>query len=83
LSREIAIKNCVNCYELAKMIVLMKPDEELELKGSAALITLYNNAMNAACKVPGPLGKRAVQACVDCNFTEPKIANEFRKPSKK
>ena len=82
MSREIAIKNCVNCYELAKMIMLMKPNEELELKGSLSLITLYNNAMKAAGKVPGPAGKRAVQACVDCNFTSPKIANELRKPKK-
>jgi hypothetical protein len=83
LSRERAIKNCVNCYELAKMIMLMKPNEELELKGSVALISLYNNAMKAAEKVPGKPGKAAVQLCVDCNFTAPKIANELRKTAKK
>lgn len=80
---ERAIKNCVNCYELAKMIVLMKPNEELELKGSIALISLYNNAINAAEKVPGKSGKAAIHACVDCNFTAPKIANELRKAGKK
>jgi hypothetical protein len=83
LSREIAIKNCANCYELAKMIILMKPNEELELKGSTALITLYNNAMNAAGKLPGQEGKQAVRLCMDCNFTEPKISNELRKSLKK
>jgi hypothetical protein len=77
-----AIKNCVNCYELAKMIILMNPNEELELKGNLALITLYNNAMKEAEKVPGKEGKHAVQSCVDCNFTAPKIANELRKGEK-
>jgi hypothetical protein len=82
LSKERAIKNCVNCYELAKMIILMKPNEELELKGNQSLITLYNNAIDAADKVPG-LGQKASEGCVNCNFTSPKIANELRKPAKK
>lgn len=83
MSREIAIKNCTNCYELAKMIILMKPNEELELKGNPSLITLYNNAMNAAGKLPGQDGKEALKACMDCNFTAPKISNILRKSLKK
>ena len=73
----------MNCYELAKLIMLMKPNEELELKESLSLITLYNNAMNAAEKVADPVGKKAAHVCVVCNFTAPKIANELRKASKK
>lgn len=82
MSRERAIKNCVNCYELAKMIMLVKANEEIELKGNLSLITLYNNAMKATEGIPGEAGRRALQACEECNFTEPRIANELRKAKK-
>jgi hypothetical protein len=82
MSQEIAIKNCVNCYELAKLIIQIQPNEEIELRQNLNLITLYNNALRAAKEVPGPVAKKAQKSCVNCNFTSPKIANEFRKPIK-
>jgi hypothetical protein len=82
LSRERAIKNCVSCFELSRSIILTQPDEDMKLKGSLELITLYNNAMKAAEAVKGPAGKDALKACTTCNFTEPKIANMLRKAVK-
>ena len=78
MSREKGIKSCVNCYELSRRIIAMDPNDEMNLKGSISLITLYNNALDAAAKA-GPKGKLAAKLCVDCNFTEPKIANFLRK----
>ena len=82
MSKERAIKNCVSCFELSRSIILTQPDEDMKLKGSSELIMLYNNAMKAAEAVKGPVGKKALEACTDCNFTEPKIANVLRRAVK-
>lgn len=78
MSRERAIKNCVACYELAKQIISSSPTDQMDLKRDPSLITLFNNALRAA-EGMGAAGSKGLSACMDCNFTEPRIANELRK----
>jgi hypothetical protein len=78
MSVERAIKNCVNCYQFAE-ILLTGAGEESDIKGSPVIIQLYNNAM-AAVEESGVKNKEAIlRKCVDCNMKTPNIANELRK----